>query len=76
MRVTYSGLDLAAQVSNGSIDHEEADQLVRKDGRTECVKGADNVARLGAKVVLVEATLLEAVHGGCVEAGVAREWER
>lgn len=35
---------------------------VKARGRTECIKGADYAA-LGAKVVLVEAMLFEAVHG-------------
>lgn len=41
---------------------------IGSQGRTESIKCADYVARLGAKVVLVEAALLKAVHGGCVGA--------
>lgn len=36
----------------------------RKQTHTECIKGADDVARLGPKHILVEAMVLEPVHLG------------
>ena len=66
VRVTYSGLDLAEKVSE--MDYRAFGETIGSRARTKGIKGADYVARLGAKVVLVEAALLKVVHGGCVEA--------